>query len=235
MSGAQLQLTGVASGYGPTRIIDGVDMVLPAGSGLALLGRNGAGKTTLINTIAGRLGLQAGSVRLDGQEIGRLPPSARCRAGIGLVPQERQIFTTLTVEENLRVADLRRHWTMEAVYTLFPRLAERRRNGGGQLSGGEQQMLAIGRALMASPTCLLLDEPFEGLAPVIVDSLLDALLRLRKESGLSLIVVEQHARLALDLAEQAVVLERGRVRLAGTREALLDRWDEVEGMLALTH
>ena len=235
MSGAQLELAGVVSGYGPTRIIDGVDMVVPAGSGLALLGRNGAGKTTLIKTIAGRLGLQAGTVRLDGQEIGGLPASARCRAGIGLVPQERQIFTTLTVEENLRVADLRRQWTIEAVYALFPRLAERRRNGGGQLSGGEQQMLAIGRALMASPTCLLLDEPFEGLAPVIVDSLLDALQRLRRDSGLSLIVVEQHAKLALELAEQAVVLERGRVRLAGTREALLERWDEVEGMLALTH
>ena len=126
------------------------------------------------------------------------------------MPQERQIFTTLSVEENLRVADLRRHWTLEAVYALFPRLAERRRNGGGQLSGGEQQMLAIGRARMGSPTCLL-------------------------ESGMSLIVVEQHARLALELAEQAVGLERGRVRLAGSRAELLERWDEVEGMLALTH
>ena len=235
MSGAQLDVVGVVSGYGPTRIIDGVDLVLPAGTGLALLGRNGAGKTTLVRTIAGRIPLQAGTLRLDGQEIGRLPASARCRAGIGLVPQERQIFATLTVEENLRVADLRRHWTLEAVYALFPRLADRRRNGGGQLSGGEQQMLAIGRALMGSPTCLLLDEPFEGLAPVIVDGLLDALLRLRRESGLSLIVVEQHAKLALELAEQAVVLERGRVRLAGSREALLARWDDVEGMLALTH
>ena len=235
MNGSQLELVGVASGYGPTRIIDGVDMVLPAGSGLALLGRNGAGKSTLIKTIAGRIGLQGGAVRLDGREIGALPASARCRAGIGLVPQERQIFTTLTVEENLRVADLRRHWTIDAVYTLFPRLAARRRNGGGQLSGGEQQMLAIGRALMGSPTCLLLDEPFEGLAPVIVDTLLDALQRLRSEGGLSLIVVEQHARLALELAEQGVVLERGTVRMAGSRDELLSRWDEVEGMLALTH
>ena len=235
MSGSSLALSGVVSGYGPTRIIDGVSLALPAGSGLALLGRNGAGKSTLIKTIAGRIVLQEGAVALDGREIGRLPASARCRAGIGLVPQERQIFTTLSVEENLRVADLRRHWTVEAVYALFPRLAERRRNGGGQLSGGEQQMLAIGRALMGSPTCLLLDEPFEGLAPVIVDGLLEALLRLRQESGMSLIVVEQHARLALELAEQAVVLERGRVRLAGSRAELLERWDEVEGMLALTH
>ena len=234
MTGAQLELAGAASGYGPTRVIDGVDLSLPAGGGLALLGRNGAGKSTLIKTIAGRIGLQDGALRLDGREIGRMPASTRCRLGIGLVPQERQIFASLSVEENLRVADLRRHWTLEAVYALFPRLADRRRNGGGQLSGGEQQMLAIGRALMGSPTCLLLDEPFEGLAPVIVDGLLEALLRLR-QGGLSLIVVEQHAKLALELAEQAVVLERGRIRLAGTRAALLDRWDEVEGMLALSH
>ncbi len=229
-----LELADVASGYGPTRIVDGVGLSLPAGAGLALLGRNGAGKTTLLGTIAGRVALQAGTVRLDGQEIGRLPPSARCRAGIGFVPQERQIFGTLTVEENLRVADLRRAWTVERVFELFPRLAERRRNGGSQLSGGEQQMLAIGRALMASPACILLDEPFEGLAPVIVDGLLTALARLRQE-GLAMIVVEQHARLALDLAEQAVVMERGRVRLAGTREEMLARWDEVEDMLAVTH
>ena len=233
MSGL-LELADVASGYGPTRIVDGVGLSLPTGGGLALLGRNGAGKTTLLGTIAGRVALQAGTVRLEGQEVGRLPPSARCRAGIGFVPQERQIFGTLTVEENLRVADLRGAWTVERVYELFPSLAERRRNGGAQLSGGEQQMLAIGRALMASPTCLLLDEPFEGLAPVIVDGLLTALARLRGE-GLAMIVVEQHARLALDLAEQAVVLERGRVRLAGTRDELLARWDKVEDMLAVTH
>ncbi len=231
---ALLDLEGVASGYGPTRIVDGVSLTLPPGGGLALLGRNGAGKTTLMGTVAGRIGLQAGTIGFDGQQVGRTPPSARCRAGIGFVPQERQIFATLTVEENLRVADLGRTWTIEAVFDLFPRLAGRRRNGGGQLSGGEQQMLAIGRALMGSPTLLLLDEPFEGLAPVIVDGLLEALARLRRE-GLAMIVVEQHARLALDLADQAVVLERGRVRLAGTRDEFLARWDEVEDMLAVTH
>ena len=234
MSGA-LEVTGLASGYGPTRVVDGVDLLVPAGTGLAVLGRNGAGKTTLLNTIAGRVGLQAGSVRLDGVELRGLAPSVHCRAGIGLVPQERQIFTTLTVEENLRVADRRGAWTLDRVYALFPRLAARRRNGGGQLSGGEQQMLAIGRALMGSPSCLLLDEPFEGLAPVVVDSLLDALQALRRDGGPSMLVVEQHARLALDLAEHAVVLERGRVRLAGSREALLARWTEVEGMLAIAH
>jgi len=230
-----LEAAGVASGYGPTRIVDGVSLAVPAGGGLALLGRNGAGKTTLINTIAGRVELQGGAIRLGGRDLGPLRPSGRCRAGIGLVPQDRQIFRTLTVEENLRVADLGRTWTVEAVFELFPRLADRRRNGGGQLSGGEQQMLAIGRALMGSPTCLLLDEPFEGLAPVVVDGLLDALARLRRETKLAMIVVEQHARLALDLAEQAIVLERGRVRLAGTRDEVLARWDEVEDMLAVTH
>lgn len=232
---ALLELTDVASGYGPTRIVDGVGFSLPPGGGLALLGRNGAGKTTLLGTVAGRVGLQAGSVRFGGKQVGHLPPNERCRAGIGFVPQERQIFATLTVEENLRVADLRRTWTVDAVFDLFPRLAERRRNGGGQLSGGEQQMLAIGRALMGSPTCLLLDEPFEGLAPVIVDSLLEALARLRRDTGMAMIIVEQHARLALDLAEQAVVLERGTVRLAGTRDEFLARWDEVEDMLAVAH
>ncbi len=230
-----LELNGVASGYGPTRIVDGVSLTIPAGGGFALLGRNGAGKTTLLGTIAGRVGLQGGTVLLEGRSIGRLSPSGRCRAGIGFVPQERQIFGTLSVEENLQVADLRRGWTVERVYDLFPRLAERRRNGGAQLSGGEQQMLAIGRALMGSPTLLLLDEPFEGLAPVIVDGLLNALARLRSETGVAMIVVEQHARLALDLAEQGVVLERGQVRLADTRAGLLARWDEVEDMLAVTH
>ena len=230
-----LQLGSVTSGYGPTRIVDGVDLVLPAGAGLALLGRNGAGKSTLIKTIAGRVALQAGTLRFGGQAIGRMAASARCRAGIGLVPQERQIFASLTVEENLRVADLRRGWTLDAVYALFPRLAERRRNGGAQLSGGEQQMLAIGRALMGSPTCLLLDEPFEGLAPVIVDKLLDSLMQLRRDGGMAMIIVEQHARLALELTEHALVLERGRVRLSGSRQSFLDQWDNVEGMLALTH
>ncbi len=228
-----LELAGVASGYGPTRIVDGVSLSLPAGGGLALLGRNGAGKTTLIGTIAGRVKLQEGAIRLDDREIGRLAPSERCRAGIGFVPQERQIFGTLTVEENLRVADLRRSWTIGAVFDLFPHLAARRRNSGRQLSGGEQQMLAIGRALMASPSCLLLDEPFEGLAPVIVDGLLEILARLRRESKLAMIIVEQHARLALDLTEQAVLLERGRVRLQGSHDEFLARWDEVEDMLAV--
>ena len=233
MSAPHLEAVEVASGYGPTRIVDGVSFAIPDGGGLAVLGRNGAGKTTLVHTIAGRVGLQGGTIRLRGRDVGRLPPSERCRAGIGLVPQGRQVFGTLTVEENLRVADLGRGWTVAAVFELFPRLAERRRLSGARLSGGEQQMLAIGRALMGSPGCLLLDEPFEGLAPVVVDGLLEVLLRLRREAGLSMLVVEQNARLAFELAERAVILERGRTRLAGSREELLARWDEVETVLAV--
>jgi branched-chain amino acid transport system ATP-binding protein len=189
----------------------------------------------LMCTLAGRLPLKQGSMRFKGDEIGAKSPNQRCRRGIGFVPQERQIFTTLSVEENLRVADLGGKWTLERVYDLFPRLAQRKQNGGGQLSGGEQQMLAIGRALMSDPVCLLLDEPFEGLAPVIVDTLLDALLRLRKESAIAMIIVEQHAKLALELADKAIVLERGRVRTAGPRNELLQRWHEIEDMLAVAH
>jgi branched-chain amino acid transport system ATP-binding protein len=230
-----LEIKNIVSGYGPTRIVDGVSLTIPAGGGLALLGRNGAGKTTLMCTIAGRVSLKDGGIRLAGSEIGGLSPSQRCRSGIGFVPQERQIFATLSVEENLHIADLRRGWTLERVYDLFPRLAERRHNGGSQLSGGEQQMLAIARALMSGPTCLLLDEPFEGLAPVIVDMLLDVLIRLRQESEMAMIIVEQHAKLALELAEQGIVLERGRVRASGSRDELFGRWDEIEDMLAVTH
>lgn len=232
---AVLDARNIVSGYGPTRIVDGISLSVPNGGGLALLGRNGAGKTTLICTIAGRLPLKEGSIHLKGNEISSLSPSQRCRRGIGFVPQERQIFGTLSVEENLRVADLGGSWTLERIYDLFPRLAERRQNGGGQLSGGEQQMLAIARALMSDPACLLLDEPFEGLAPVIVDMLLDVLIRLRKENAMAMVIVEQHARMALEVADRGIVVERGRVRTCGSREDMLQRWEEIEDMLAVTH
>lgn len=235
MNDILIDARGIVSGYGPTTIVDNVSVSLPNGGGLALLGRNGAGKTTLMCTLAGRLPLKQGSIRFKGAEIGTTSPNQRCRRGIGFVPQERQIFTTLSVEENLRVADLGGSWTLERIYDLFPRLAQRKQNGGGQLSGGEQQMLAIARALMCDPACLLLDEPFEGLAPVIVDMLLDVLIRLRKESAMAMIIVEQHAKMALEVSEQAIVLERGRVRAAGQRSELLQRWQEIEDMLAVSH
>lgn len=230
-----LKTVHLCSGYGPTRIIDDISFDLAPGAAMALLGRNGAGKTTLINTLAGRLPTQEGEIFLHGNRVENHAPSLRCRLGLALVPQDRQIFHTLSVEENLEVADLGKSWTVEAVFEFFPRLAERRRNQGFQLSGGEQQMLAIGRALMASPSCLLLDEPFEGLAPVIVDALLQALVRLRADSAMAMIIVEQHAKLALEVAESAILLERGKVHLEGSRDYLLGQWEKVEDILAVSH
>ena len=235
MTGASLEVVGIMSGYGQTRVIDDVSFRIEANAALAVLGRNGAGKTTLMATLAGRLTTTAGELRLDGASITRCEASARCRLGVGFVPQDRQIFRTLTVEENLHIADLKRGWTVGRVYELFPRLAERRRNYGGQLSGGEQQMLAIARALMGSPRCLLLDEPFEGLAPVIVESLLEALTDLRRAASMTIVIVEQHARLAVEMADQGILIERGKIRTAGTREELLGRWPAIEDMLAVTH
>jgi branched-chain amino acid transport system ATP-binding protein len=233
MTRGHLAVTLLCSGYGPTQIVHDVSFELRPGEAVAVLGRNGAGKTTLVNTIAGRLRARSGGIRFDGAAVERWAPSARCRAGLGLVPQDRQVFGGLTVEENLAVADLRRSWTAARVYALFPRLAERRSSRGRQLSGGEQQMLAIGRALMGDPACLLLDEPFEGLAPVIVDALLDAFTRLRAEAAMSIVIVEQSARLAVELADHAVLIERGRVRTQGDRADLMARWEEVETLLSV--
>jgi branched-chain amino acid transport system ATP-binding protein len=227
-----LEVRGLVSGYGATRILHGVDFLLPCGAALAVLGRNGVGKTTLINTLAGRVRAQGGRVTMGGTDLTYAPPEVRVRAGIALVPQERQIFRTLSVDENLAVADLHRGWSIDDSFALFPRLRQRRGNAGHQLSGGEQQMLAIARALMSRPTCLLLDEPFEGLAPVIVEALVEALQVLRESLRLSLVLVEQHARLALDIAGAGIVLERGAVVLAGTADILRSRWDEVEQLLA---
>ena len=215
-----LVLDGVEAGYGETVVLEGISLDLPPGGSLALLGRNGVGKTTLLATVMGHCVLRAGHIRFAGQEVSGLPPHRRVRLGIGLVPQEREIFASLTVEENLTVAARGagsttapgvNGWTVERIYALFPNLAERRRGMGNQLSGGEQQMLAIGRALMGNPTLLLLDEPLEGLAPVIVDRLLQALQVLRTETRLTMVLTEQHARLALEFSDQAVVLDRGRV------------------------
>jgi branched-chain amino acid transport system ATP-binding protein len=217
-----LALRQVSAGYGETVVLEDVSLNIAEGSTLALLGRNGVGKTTLLATIMGHTTLHGGSLALAGRNITRLPVHKRALAGFGYVPQEREIFPSLTVDENLTVAARPGRWDLARVFDLFPRLAERRRNMGNQLSGGEQQMLSVGRALMGNPSLLLLDEPLEGLAPVIVDSLIAAFHRLRQDDGLAIILVEQHARLALEFATHSIVLDRGKVVYDGASRALLD-------------
>ncbi|GGI25699.1 MULTISPECIES: ABC transporter ATP-binding protein [Bradyrhizobium] len=208
-----LRLEAVTAGYGyGAAAIENVALSLPRGSSLAVLGRNGVGKTSLLATIMGLTQMASGKITFDGGEIGGIDTYERARLGLGYVPQEREIFPSLTVEENLSVARVDRgKWNIESVFELFPRLAERRQNFGNHLSGGEQQMLAVGRALVSNPALLILDEPFEGLAPVIVDQLVEALKRIRKESDMTFILVEHHVDLALSLTVQALILDRGQV------------------------
>jgi len=201
----------VRAGYGSSVVLDGVSFALPERGGLAVLGRNGVGKSTLLLTIMGYTQTSRGRIRWRGADITRDPPHRRARAGIGWVAQEREIFATLTVEENLTVAARSGRWDLPSVYDLFPRLAERRRNFGNQLSGGEQQMLAIARALMTNPALLLLDEPLEGLAPIVVEELATAIRRMTREGANAFILVEQHVEIALSLTQSALVLERGRI------------------------
>ena len=205
-----LRVTALSAGYGDLRVIRDVSLSLARAEALAVLGRNGVGKTTLVESLVGLTRRFAGTVALDGRDISALPPEARVRAGIGWVPQSRGIFRSLTVRQNLTATARPGPWTLDRVHEMFPRLAERGGHMGDQLSGGEQQMLAIGRALMLNPSVLLLDEPTEGLAPVIVDRLFASLGQLRQE-GVALIVVEQHARGVLDLTDRAVILDRGRI------------------------
>ncbi len=230
-----LSLAGVRAGYGETIVLEDISLDLPPGGTLAVLGRNGVGKTTLLATIMGHTVMRAGHVKFAGSDISAVAPYRRARLGIGLVPQEREIFPSLTVEENLLVAAQPGAWSLGRVYELFPSLAGRRGNRGNHLSGGEQQMLAIGRALMGNPSLLLMDEPLEGLAPVIVDLLLAALGQLKAEGRLALLLVEQHARLALEFADNAIVLDRGVVVHAGPSRDLLaapDRLHELMGVAA---
>jgi branched-chain amino acid transport system ATP-binding protein len=206
-----LAIADLRAGYGEAIVLPKMTLRLAEGKVLALLGRNGTGKTTLINSIVGVTRRFAGTVSLAGQDVTRLRPDQRARMGIGWVPQERNIFRSLTVEENMTAVAQPGPWTVERVYEMFPRLKERRRNFGNQLSGGEQQMLAIGRALTLNPKVLLLDEPTEGLAPIIVDELLLALGKITRSGGLCAIIVEQNARKILSLADRAIILERGAI------------------------
>ena len=204
-----LTLEKLSSGYGEAQVLREVSLSIPAGQSLALLGRNGMGKTTLINTIVGVTRYRGGTIMLEGKDITAMRPDQRAHAGIGWVPQERNIFKSLTVEENLTAVARPGSWTVDKVYDMFPRLKERRRNLGTQLSGGEQQMLAIGRALILNPRIMLLDEPLEGLAPILVEELLVALQRIIREEGISAILVEQNAKKILGIVDQAVIIERG--------------------------
>ena len=232
-SGAGLLLEDVSAGYGETVVLEDISLAVAPGQTLAVLGRNGVGKTTLLATVMGHTRLRGGGIRFAGREIATLPPYRRARLGIGFVPQEREIFPSLTVAENLTVAERPGQWTLARVYEFFPSLAERRRNHGNQLSGGEQQMLAIGRALMGNPTLLLMDEPLEGLAPVIVDTLLAGLDRLKREDELALLLVEQHAQLALELAQMAIVLDRGAIVFTGTSRELLDAPERLNDLMGV--
>jgi branched-chain amino acid transport system ATP-binding protein len=225
--GNMLELREVRAGYGDAVVLDGISFALAEGGRLAVLGRNGVGKSTLLLTLMGYTRLHRGALLWRGHDISRLPPHRRARLGIGWVAQEREIFASLTVQENLTVAARPGDWTLERAYALFPRLAERRTHRGNQLSGGEQQMLAIARALLTNPRLLLLDEPLEGLAPLIVEELAQALANL---AGVAMILVEQHAEIALSLTTQALVIERGRIAHAGASrelaadERLLERY-----------
>ncbi|MBC5785725.1 ABC transporter ATP-binding protein [Ramlibacter sp. USB13] len=215
-----LKVDQLSAGYGEAVVLNNVSFALGEGQTLALLGRNGTGKTTLINTLAGATRQHGGTITLGGAALHKLASYQRAAAGIGWVPQERNIFKSLTVHENLTAVARPGKWTPERVYEMFPRLAERKTNLGTQLSGGEQQMLAVGRALVVNPKLLLLDEPLEGLAPIIVAELLKAIARITREEGLSAIIVEQHPQAILAISDRAIVLDHGTVVHSDTAAAL---------------
>ncbi|MBM3819215.1 MAG: ABC transporter ATP-binding protein [Acidimicrobiia bacterium] len=235
-----LEIAGVTAGYGATVILEDVTAAVKQGEALAVLGRNGVGKTTLMRTMAGHTTLHRGRIALDGRDVAALPSWKRARLGIGLVPQEREVFPSLTVLENITVAtglhrrsgEAAKAWSIERIFELFPPLADRRTNLGTQLSGGEQQMLSIGRALALQPKILLLDEPFEGLAPTIVETLVAVFQELRR-AGLSIVLTEQHARLALEMTDNAVALVRGRIVVRDSSAALLRDPQALEDVLTV--
>jgi branched-chain amino acid transport system ATP-binding protein len=225
-----LEVDGVWAGYGEAIVLEDISFTLDEGASMALLGRNGMGKTTLLATLMGATRQTKGSIQFAGQDLTVVPSHRRAHSGLGWVPQERDIFASLSVEENLTVVACPGAWDLKKVYATFPRLQERRSNMGNQLSGGEQQMLAIGRALMLNPKMLLLDEPLEGLAPIIVQELLSIIADMVREGSIAVILVEQHAHQILPITKQALVLERGHVVHQGPSDvlaadlSLLDRW-----------
>ena len=229
-----LRIESLSAGYGQAVILHDVSLSLAQGETLALLGRNGTGKTTLMNTIAGATRQHAGRIILNGEALHAMPSHARAAVGVGWVPQERDIFKSLTVLENLTAVARPGAWTPARVFEMFPRLAERQSNMGNQLSGGEQQMLAVGRALVLNPKLLLLDEPLEGLAPIIVQELLRAIARITRDEGLSAIIVEQHPQAILAISHQAVVLDQGRVIHTGPANELLNQSALLDRLLGIS-
>jgi branched-chain amino acid transport system ATP-binding protein len=228
-----LQLDKVFAGYGETVVLEDIQFSLAVGETVSVIGRNGVGKSTLLATIMGHTTLHGGRITLHGKDISSLATYRRVTAGLGLVPQEREIFPSLSVRENMDVAARPGPWTLKTVYDLFPRLAERAENRGNQLSGGEQQMLAIGRALIGNPSVLLMDEPSEGLAPVIVEELARAVKKLTQAGEMALILVEQNSRLALDIAPRAVVMDRGHIVFDGPSASLRDNPAKLEQLIGV--
>jgi len=228
-----LSIEHLTAGYADAIVLNDLSLTIERGRSLAVLGRNGVGKTTLLETLMGNTAVKRGAIRWLGQDITRARPAERARRGIGWVPQEREVFPSLTVRENLEVIARGGHWTLERVYDLFPRLKERAGNYGNQLSGGEQQMLAIGRALMTNPQLLLLDEPMEGLAPIIVEELARAVRRMCAEEGLTALIVEQHPVLALTMSEHAIVLERGTIAHEGSSQELAADGERLNQLLGV--
>jgi branched-chain amino acid transport system ATP-binding protein len=229
-----LALSGVFAGYGEAVVISDIALRLAPGEALAVLGRNGTGKTTLIDTIVGVTRRFAGTIEVSGHDVSRAPPEARARAGLGWVPQERNIFKSLTVHENLTAVAQPGAWSPERVYAMFPALRERRAHLGSQLSGGEQQMLALARALVLNPKILLLDEPTEGLAPIIAAEVLHTLARLFRDEGMAGIVVEQYAQKVLPITDFALILERGSIVHAAPSQALAADTATLEHFLGVT-
>jgi branched-chain amino acid transport system ATP-binding protein len=228
-----VELDNLTAGYGEAVVLEGINFRMAEGDSVALLGRNGVGKTTLLRTLMGLTTQRGGAVQWLGRRLDRVPTHVRARLGLGWVPQERFMFASLTVEEHLTVVAPPGVWNLTRVYELFPRLQERKRNLGNQLSGGEQQMVAIARALMLNPKLLLLDEPLEGLAPIIVQELMRAVLKLQQD-GMSLIIVEQHARLALSVTKAALVLDRGRIVHESDSASLLANPQTLSRLIAVS-
>lgn len=228
-----LAFDGVSAGYGETVVLEDLSFAMQPGESISIIGRNGVGKSTLLATAMGHTAMHGGKVRLSGADITAMPIHRRASAGLGLVPQEREIFPSLTTRENLEIAERPGRWTIAAAFELFPQLADRATNMGNQLSGGEQQMLAIARALVGNPTVLLMDEPTEGLAPVIVEALVEAMRRLREDEGFAIILVEQHAEIALDFSPRTLVMNRGKIVYDGDSKTLSGDHAQLESLIGV--